>query len=386
MTVANPIQPTSWFNLDKSILRVSFITFLAICTFCGAVFINSGNDPLTFAFIGTRFSEGNPNGTTGYDGQFVYFIARDGADAVPYLDGPTLRYQRIIYPLLGRALALGNAELVPWTLLLINIAAHTAGTTAIAWLLFKKNAPVWGALIYGFWIGNIFAIRFDLNEPLCFTLSLLAIIAYSQERYRWTVFLLILATLTKELGAVFAAGLALHCALTRMKWRWASLVVGAPIIAFLSWWGVMKLWLGTLPTQYPAAKIHLIPFEGLFTVLNDNPLLSTGERTLQFLLSFIWLGLPTIVMLALAIWTIWKNRRLSMTTALLLACCGFVMVMPDVSWQDLLAAQRIGTVIVLSAILFIGEYYPSKMKWIAGLWGSALLILLILTPLWLNPS
>lgn len=373
-------------NSYKAIIIVSIITLLAISAFCAIVLVNNNNDPVTFAFVGTRFSEHDPDGTTGYDGQFVYFIARDGANAVPFIDGPTLRFQRIIYPLVGRALAFGNPDLVPWTLLFVNILAHVLGTAAIAWLLLQRDAPVWGALIYGFWIGNIFAIRFSLTEPLCFTLALLAIITYSQEKYRWTIFLLILATLTKELGAIFAAGLALHCAVTRGKWRWASLIFGAPVLAFLVWWGVMKMWLGGFPTQYPAAKIMLIPFQGMFTILYDNQELSSGERTIQFALAFIWLGLPTLIMGCLALWTIWKTKRLTITASVLLACCGFVTIMPDVSWQDLVAVQRIGTLVILASILFIGEYYPGKMRWIAGLWGSAIFILILLTPLWLNPS
>jgi hypothetical protein len=42
-------------------------------------------------------------------------------------DVPAYRYQRILYPVAARALALGNADLVPWTLIIVNVIALMAG-------------------------------------------------------------------------------------------------------------------------------------------------------------------------------------------------------------------------------------------------------------------
>lgn len=366
---------------QRAALRIGLITFVLTSLLVLVVLVNY--DVLAFAHIGTRFSEGDPDGTVGYDGQFVYFIARDGAEAIPYIDGPTLRYQRIVFPLVGRALALGNPDWVPWTLLFTNIVAHSVGAGLLAYLLAGMGAPAWGALIYSLWIGNLFALRFNLTEPLCFALALAAIIAYQDRRYRWTIFLLILSTLTKELGAVFAAGLALHAAVTRRQIGWSALIFGGPVLAFLSWWGVMRLWLGAFPTQYPAAHLHMIPLEGMFTILaEDNPVEDPAARTVQFALALIFLGLPTVVLLLAALRSVWRRRTVLMPTALLLGGAGFVMVMPDVSWQDPVAVYRVGMPVIIGGILFVAETDPGRLRLLATLWIPAAIIALMIPGLW----
>ncbi|HRF96873.1 MAG TPA: hypothetical protein PLZ51_16810, partial [Aggregatilineales bacterium] len=90
-------------------LIVGIISTLLAGAFAVSVLLAHPDGILAFAHIGTEHSLGIPKdegGTTGYDGQFAYFIARDGAGAEPLMDGASLRYQRIFYPLLARALAL----------------------------------------------------------------------------------------------------------------------------------------------------------------------------------------------------------------------------------------------------------------------------------------
>lgn len=359
---------------QRHALYVGLITLGLSIALCIPVLATHDFDPIIFAHIGTRFSEQDPNGTVGYDGQFVYFIARDGAEAVPYIDGPSLRYQRILYPLTARALALGQAQLIPWTLLIVNLIAHSIAAGLIALLLAQGGASPYAALIYSLWIGSLFALRFDLNELLCFALAVAAIFPYQQKRYRLTILLLILATMTKELGAIFAAGLALHAALVRGQWRWAILIFGGPVLAFLSWWGFMRLWFGTLPTVYPSAKLHLIPLEGMFT----------AKTTVELIMLAIFLGMPTVILLLLALYQIMKTRRLSLSSALLLPAAGFVLTMPDVSWQDAVAAYRVALPIIITGLLFVGEHYPQRLKWLGIVWLPPLVILVLLPELWLG--
>ena len=73
-------------------LMTSLVVFVILC---------AGGDPLDLVQIGTMFSEGKQNGTEGYDGQFVYYIARNlnPHQVKDYLDVPAYRYQRILLPL-----------------------------------------------------------------------------------------------------------------------------------------------------------------------------------------------------------------------------------------------------------------------------------------------
>lgn len=365
----------------KAVVVVSAVTLIVSTLLCLMVLVGHPDGPLAFALIGTRFSEGNADGTTGYDGQFVYFIARDGAEAVPYIDGPTLRYQRIGYPLIARALALGNADLVPWTLLLVNLIAHTVATALLAYLLAGLRVSPYYALVYAFWIGCLFALRFDLTELLCYTFALGGIVLYLRERYIWAILLLMLSTITKELGLVVAGGLALH-AFANRKIGWSLLIFGGPALLFLSWWGIMRLWFGTFPTIYPAAyTIRFFPLAGFFATL---------EKPIEFVLLTIFLAVPTVVLLVMALQTAYRqirqSRTIDWTTALLLPSVAFVLFMPSVSWGDQVAAYRVALPIIPAGLLFLGQWYPRRLRIAAAVWLPATLILLLLPQLWLGPA
>ncbi|HEV2125381.1 MAG TPA: hypothetical protein VGW38_21740, partial [Chloroflexota bacterium] len=44
---------------------------------------------LDFVHVGTIFSQKDPEGGWGYDGQFYYYVARDPATAASFLDNPS---------------------------------------------------------------------------------------------------------------------------------------------------------------------------------------------------------------------------------------------------------------------------------------------------------
>ena len=92
------------------------------CPGCGAIRGDRGRSTL---------SCGCAAGTSnGYDGQYAYYIARDPAHAAGCLDVPAYRYQRILLPVLGRVLALGNTDAIPAAFVLINLVA-LVGSTAL---------------------------------------------------------------------------------------------------------------------------------------------------------------------------------------------------------------------------------------------------------------
>src|SRR5262247_4716227 len=98
-----------------------------------------GWNPLWFVWIGERFSELDPHGHTGYDGQFIYYIARDGWAALPHIDNAPYRMQRILYALLARWLSGGNPSVLPWAMVAINAAAILATTFLLTrWMIAQR--------------------------------------------------------------------------------------------------------------------------------------------------------------------------------------------------------------------------------------------------------
>ncbi|MCU0479785.1 MAG: hypothetical protein MUE54_01080, partial [Anaerolineae bacterium] len=294
-------------------------------------------------------------------------------------------------------LAVGQPDLIPYTLIIINVLALGVGAGALAYIIAWVGGNGYLAIGYTLWVGNLFALRFTLHEILCFAFALVAVIAYIHRRYIPAIGLLILATMTKEIGFLIAIGLALHAIFGRGKMRWASLMVGAPLLTFLLWWGFMRLWFGTLPTQYPAARLHLIPLYGMFDALTASYEIVGTARTVNFILLAIFLGIPTVFLGVMWIRTLFvyyrksPNRfrpiRLDENTLplwLLLPCIGFVLTMPNVSWRDPAAAYRVGVPIVIGGMIFMAGFYPKKLKWLIAWWMPASAILLMLPEIWVG--
>jgi hypothetical protein len=107
-------HPSLWMTSGPALV----VLLVALLLVASAIW-KEGGDPLALARIGTRFSQGEPGGSEGYDGQFVYYIARDPSPqrVASYLDVPAYRYQRILLPVLARLLAAGNPAGIPWTII-----------------------------------------------------------------------------------------------------------------------------------------------------------------------------------------------------------------------------------------------------------------------------
>jgi len=218
------------------------ITAIVCLIFVGLVLAQNRGDPLAFAVLGTKFSQGIPTGTAGYDGQFAYQIALSPAHAAPYIDVPAYRYQRILYPLLARWLALGNPALIPWSLIAVNLLAIGAGTYATARILSALGVSRWFALGYGLYGGQFLVLRTDLNEALAQALVQLAALAWLKKRWGWMTLLFALAALTKETTLIFAAAFGLYF-LWKRNWRAAGMLALAGV-PFAAWQVILWRWFG----------------------------------------------------------------------------------------------------------------------------------------------
>jgi len=132
-------------------------------------------DPLGFVHEGTVWLHPERQGTNGYDGQFYLYIAQHPLHAVPFLDLPSIRLQRIFFPLLIDLAALGQRPLMPYAMLLLNWLAVGGGTLLVARLLQRWGRSPWFALSYALAAGIPVALQFDTPEPLAFALVALAV-------------------------------------------------------------------------------------------------------------------------------------------------------------------------------------------------------------------
>jgi len=361
----------------KDLIRPWQIVAVAALIYMAIVVVAAGGDPLALAALGTRFSEGDPQGSEGYDGQFAYYIARDPLHGWQTCDVPAYRYQRILYPLLGRLLAFGQESLLPYSLALINVIALAVGTWLTEQILLRYKQNRWYAVTYGLYAGQLMAARLFLHEPLAHALCQAAVLAAERDRWRWSIVFFALAVLAKETILVFVAGYLLFLLAQRRWRRFVELALGVGL-PFLAWQGVLWLWLGQPGLGSGGAGAtgwELLPFRGLWSVGAIN------LRVLA-LLALVMVPLAVIPTL-LSLWAsgrdLWKGRKTRNErkewhpfTILLLVNALTMLFLPQSTYREFLAMLRLTIGLMVATILY-GAGKRSKrtlnytLLWLASL-------------------
>jgi len=317
----------------------------------------------------------------GYDGQFYYFIALDPANAQDYIDAPIYRYERIVYPLLARLLAAGQASLIPATMIAINWLAVTGGTLAVAARLRASGASGWWAIVFGLAPGMYLALRRDLAEALAYALVALGIYLFYRGRARlpWSAIVFALAVLTRETTAVFpvilAAALVLenprtpalhHKGTGRISQRLAgpTLFLAISILPFLLYRVALTIW---LQGRGNIAPFEPIPFLG---IIRDWP------WSHRIWAEALFIVLPALIVAALSGVALWRRQISAMTVAVLVNVLLFVVFLGDASYVELTASARASVGVVLAAVLAL----PTL-----ALIGRRRLWLWLAFALWLTP-
>jgi hypothetical protein len=336
--------------LPGRVLARPWVVVLAVTLlYLGVILARNNGDPLAFAVVGSRFGAGDPAGSEGYDGQFAYFIALDPRGASERLDVPSYRYQRILYPMLARWLALGRPDLLPWTLVLLNLVALVTGTALVEQLLHHYGVGRWYALVYGLYAGQLMSVRLDLNEPLSYGLVIAAIWAMERKRPGWSATLFALAALAKETALIFAAAYGAYLLLTA-GWRPAlrfGIVAAGP---HACWQLVLWRWLGGVGAGSGGAMataFEIIPFMGLWRI---------GAVSWTALLVYAVILGPLIVLPT--VWALWRTgreilqRRWHPVSLALFANAAVLLFLPHSTWREFLAMLRLSGGLVAAVVLY----------------------------------
>lgn len=314
----------------------------------------TGFDPSGIAELGTRYRHLDPAGSPGYDGQFAYYIAQtpDPAQVAPHLDVPAYRYQRILYPMLARALALGKAAWIPWALIIVNLAALALGTCGLA-AIFRENgvAPVY-ALSFGLWVGMVSAVGLDLHEPLAFALVAAGWWARDARRPALGAALLSAALFAKETTLAFWAAAVLADLFARRFGRplWVSLMGG---FGFVVWQGWLYLTFGAAGLSSGGAMatpFEWLPFAGLWRIG------AYGWKALA-LYAVIFIPLAVLPSLTGVIVSLKRLKGfLGDASAWSLMLNALIIVfLPFSTFREPLGMVRILTGLMLAWLLFAGE-------------------------------
>lgn len=348
----------------------AFLTAAVLLVYTGVVLARAGGDPLTFARMGDGFVNGRPEGELGYDGQFAYFIALDPRPtaAAPHLDVPAYRYQRILYPLLAWVLALGQPGLIPWALLAVNLAAHVAGTHAVAALLAAHGVSRWYALAYGLWAGLVIAVRVDLTEPLSYALVAAALLAHQRGRLWLAATLIAVAVLAKETALLFA--LALLASVLAQRNRTGALAYGLALLPFGGLQVLLLRWFGSLGLAsggYMATPFEWLPYMGLLRV-------ATISRPAFILLAAILVPmvvLPSAWGLVAAAGRLLR-RDLRAAVWALGANAAAVALAPSSTFREPFAMARLASGLVLAVVVYGAQLRSQRMLRYSLFWIAAM--------------
>ena len=143
----------------------------------------------------------------GFDGAQFYAIARGPfawERTSRYLDVPSYRLRRILYPLGAGALAPGGGLPLVWSMALMSLVGIAIGGW---WLDALPGAPTWLPLIMVLNPGVLWSLFASLSDALAAGLVLAAFGAMFTKRVRLAVVFLVLACLTRETSAVAAVAL-----------------------------------------------------------------------------------------------------------------------------------------------------------------------------------
>jgi hypothetical protein len=298
--------------------------------------------------------------SSGYDGQFYYALAIDPFHAgVAFhgvvIDHPLLRAQRIFYPLVVHAVALGRAAFVPAAMVAVNVAA----LFVLAYLA-RRRLPRVPALAVVLWPGLLTALTHDTTEVLTCAVLFGALIAYLDGRFVVFAVLGAMAALTREAASLLLGGIALAGFVSVVQerrglkaWRDAGpmLAAGLALVPFVGWHVYLaSAWRGT-HEQIPVDANLGLPFEGLVTRVAETVAalfavhgISVKARLMDvYVLGVVCLIVGFCGVAAVSAWRVWRRGGRAGAIALGWGCMMVLMTLLSAKgpWVEPTAAFRV---------------------------------------------
>lgn len=372
-----------------------WLVVLLLCLIYAAVVMVAQNGPLALVTLGQRYADGDPAleaGTEGYDGQFSYYLAREGSlsAAAPYLDVPAYRAQRIVLPVMGAMLSFGQLWGIPLAFLLINSLAAAAGTYWLGELLAEQRFSRWAALAYGLSLGVWASTRLSLTEPLAYGLALGALY-YGRKPDRsslWSAAVLFaLAGLTKETTLVLAAAYGLWLLVNK---RWGAAVGFAAVVL-----GPFALWQTVLIGEFGtsgigsggalATSFEIVPFGGVIRIVIEGalPVLRTrgGTAFVSFILIFaltvgVFVLLPTLWGLLNSVRAL-RSGDTSLPVWVLLLTSGIMLFVPFSTYREPLGILRFIVGLQLAVLWFAAIRRKRRILNYSAVWMLTTLFVML---------
>ena len=335
---------SSWFRPPPVGVYLAFVGALNAALIVGRLELHDSN-PSAFAVIGSEFASASavPAGyvvrsDTAADGQFYLRLALNPFTRADYeygirLDNPPYRQQRILYPLFGWVLSVGNPSAAPIALIAVNYVS----ICVLAWIgarlaMSLGRSPGWG-LFLPLYPGFVVSLARDLTEPLAICFVGTALLALLSKRHVIASVLLCAAALTRETTILVPVCFLIRSSLGifgRFRAGPTTVYVFAiPLVVFGLWQAYLWRQWGELPLVAGGQNLAA-PLSG---VLEFSHVLANLPSSLLAWLHLIelasWALIATTVVLSL--------RAARVGSPLLLAWVGYslqALVLSHAVWQS----------------------------------------------------
>jgi hypothetical protein len=341
--------------------------------------------PLGFVDIGARFAsrigaQGLAVSETGYDGQFVYYLATrpqliltcaHNLATCP-LDDPLERIERIFYPFSAWLLSFGQPGLVPYALFLINLVAILVTVALVGQVCVELGASRWLGAAAGLYWGQALGLVQDVADPYATLWVVVAVWCLRRGRPRWGATAAGAALLTREQLLLFLPLLFLPL-LAQHRWlivAQSALLAGAP---FFGWQGMLRLLYGKWPLtdSVASAPIWPFPFAGLWHD-RSGPLFPT---------IVLFVAVPVVVAAIVAVAALWRHglRSLPIEPLPLVAAlyCLLISLTSAYQWNEMFSPSRLAAPgIVLGVLVAPWVARPLRAAYVVLLAASGTVLLL----------
>jgi hypothetical protein len=355
------LQRVSFGGLRSALGRLGILwpvlaSAVVLLAFAGTEIAADHGNPAALVQFGTQFVRtthppaGDPiQKGPGYDGQLYWLQAHD-----PLLlrRSTAIRLQTVsagfplrrpAYPALAWLLAGGQASLLAWSLLAINVIAILSLTAAFAVYARRRGwNPAW-AFVIGLSPGIVVSATRDLSDVLATCAMFAGLLAFNRRRAWLAGGLLAVAALAREPMVLSAVAVAL--ALTAECWRSRSLrgaaaivrrgwpAVALPVAAYVGWGAYLRTLPPSTGTGGATGDTPIFPPFRDFYVAAQHALASGSVAHILFVLPYLALTAGAIV---LALWMLRRGR----TAALWMTVLYGVLVMPTIFLTDGIALTR----------------------------------------------
>ena len=214
----------------------------------------------------------------GHDGKYFFVQANDPLvlepeENIAVIDRPLYRSQRMFYPVLAGGGGLFSADVIVWSLIIVNLIAMGMGSWAVAHLAVEMGGSAWWGLAFVLNIGFISEMNIDGAGVVAAAAAFGAVVLLMKHRLGWAIALLAIAVLSREAMLIAAAGSAFW--LWRKGERRQSLLVAGIPLAAVVLWAIYLRFRIDFDTGLSEVQEIGLPFAGFidaFKIWADDPL------------------------------------------------------------------------------------------------------------------